>query len=395
MFFMSCTSAVQRPAEKMNSLALVDISEGLPRDGQWRHNLVLYDMEGDGFLDIVTPPARMSKEATVPHIFVRDRKEMKWKEGAFTLPLVKGYGYGGIAVGDLNGDGYPDIVLAVHSGRIILLENDKNHGFVERPFAPKAAFHSRAVEIADVNGDGRPDIIALSEAAFSSGSYKPAGVLVAGNKGGSGDWDIKVIDGSDGEFGDAMSVGDLKGDGSKDIVIAPLIGDKDMIKPIWFGDGKGSFSGYSGSVIPDNAMTFLVRAGDVDGDGKDEVVFKLSGFGQDAKIFLSAHKWNGAGFADISKGLETIENPIVFDLADVDGDGKKELVVLSIKGISVYKLTDKGWVESGFYGLPSAETSGAYDLKAGRNRDGSLLIAYILGRPDPAFNRGIRAYLLK
>lgn len=41
---------------------------------------------------------------------------------------------------------------------------------------------------------------------------------------------------------------------------------------------------------------------------------------------------------------------------------------------------------------------GASDLKAGRNRDGSLLIVYdqgSLGNKEPAYDRGIKAYLMK
>ena len=70
-------------------------------------------------------------------------------------------------------------------------------------------------------------------------------------------------------------------------------------------------------------------------------------------------------------------------------------MVLSTSGIEIYKHIDNAWVERGFYRLSHAETAGASDLKAGRNRDGSLLIAYSLGRTEPGFNRGIRAYVLK
>jgi hypothetical protein len=397
-FLFSCASVQQAPAppERVSSLALADISQGLPRDGQWRENIALADMNGDGFLDIVAPPPRRAEEGkNRPAIFLWDQQERGWKEGAFAFPLLKGYGYGGIAVGDINGDGYPDIVLAVHEGKIILLENNRGNGFVERPFPVKGTFHSRTVEVNDINRDGRPDIIALSEAAFDPAqSRKLKGILIGVNK-ESGNWDVKTVEGSEQLFGDSLAIGDIKGGGNKDIVIAPLLSTKEKARPVWFGDGKGNFSAYDGDLTGENMMALSVRLGDLDGDGKDEVVFRVSGFGQDAKTFLSAYKWTGAGFADISKGLEMIEGPIVFDLLDVDGDGKKELIVLSTKGIEIYAYIDKGWVERGYYRLPYEETIGAYDLRAGRNKDGSLLIAYNLARTEQAFNRGIRAFLLK
>lgn len=393
-FLFSCAGVAERTGGKINSLGFTDISEGLPRDGQWRQNIALADMDGDGHLDIVVPPPRKATEGqNMPHIFLRDKD--KWKEGVFTFPPLPDYGYGGIAAADINRDGYPDIVLATQQGKIILLENNKKNGFAEKPFIVNEPFNSRTVAVSDVNGDGWPDIIALSESPFSANSYRPRGILVGINREGKG-WDVKIAEGGDRMFGDSMAVGDLKGSGRKDIIIAPLIGaKKEDMKLVWFGDGKGNFSVYDGRIIGVDVMPFFVRAGDLDGDGKDEVVFRVSGFGAGAKVFLAAYKWDGAGFADISKGLEAVQRPIVFDLADVDGDGKKELIVLSEDGIHIYKYSDKKWTERGYYQLSSAETAGAYDLEAGRNRDGSLLIVYNLGQEGEAFQRGIRAFLMK
>lgn len=398
LFFFGCAPAalVQVQPGNANSLPLIDISEGLPGDGLWRQNIALFDIDGDGFLDIVaSPPRKAERGKNVPYIFLRNPAAGGWKEGSFAFPSLKVYDYGGVAAGDINGDGYPDIALAVHMGRIILLENNKGGSFVEKAFPVKTPFHSRMIVVDDINGDGRPDIIALSEAPFSYGAYEPKGILTGLNKDGS-DWDVKIMEESNGLFGDSMAIGDINGDGNKDIIIAPLIHSEDKPKFIWFGDGKGNFKAYDSDLIGDDVMAFFVRSGDLDGDGKDEVVFKVSGFGKDAKTFLRAYRWTGAGFADISKGLERIEEPIVFDLADIDRDGKKELIVLSAGGLSIFRYTDKGWVERGYYRLSSAETNGAFDLEAGRNRDGSLLIVYCLGKEDQqGLNHGIRAYLLK
>jgi len=387
----STVGTVQPPTGKAGSLALVDLSEGLPRDGLWRQNIALADMNGDGRLDIVAPPPRKSEGGQRrPTLFSQDLKG--WREGVFDFPVLKDYAYGGIATGDINGDGFPDIILSVHQGRIIVLENNGRSGFVERAFPAAKNFHSRMVAASDINGDGRTDVIALSEAPFQS-TNRQKGILVGINKQGDG-WDLKIIEESEQHFGDSMAIGDINGDGNNDIAIASLT-DKELIKTIWFGDGKGAFVPYNDRLIGEASKAFFVAVGDLDGDGKDEVVFKESGYGSDAKVFLSAFTWKGPGFADISGGLGAIERPMVFALSDIDGDRKKELIVLSVKGIGIYNYTDKGFVERGFYPLPVAETAGAYDLKAGRNRDGSLVIVYNLGRQEEGLNRGIRAYVLK
>ena len=398
-FFLGCAGTSEVAHKEVSSpprpssQAISNISGGLPQSGLWRQNIALADMDGDGFLDIVAPPPRKAKrEEERPFVFLWDNKEGKWKEGGFSFPAEAKYAvfsYGGIAVGDIQGGGSRNIVLAVHAGGIALFEDDKKNGFIERPFSTKDVFHSRSVEVVDINGDGRPDIIALSESSFENTKYKRQGLLVGLNK-GNWDWDIKSVEGSAGLSGDFFAVGDFRGKGNKDIIICEENG---KTKLVWFGDGEGNFKEYDNNFIGE-LWPRLVRAGDIDGDGKDEVVFKL--MTRQGKVYLAAFQWTGESFADISAGLESVEEPVVFDLADLDGSGKKELVVLTRKGIGIYTYLSHKWVEKAFYPVSSyAEVGAAYSLRAGRNRDGSVLIAYNLGADKKDMNHGIRAYLLK
>lgn len=377
-------------AEDGAEYAITDVSAGLPSAGLWRQQLSLVDMDGDGFLDIAAPPPRKAEKDQVrPFIFVRG-KDGKWREGNYTFPKEVTYDYGGIATGDLNGDGYPDIVLAAHTRDISILENNKGGGFTVKAFPVGKEFHSRAVEIADVNGDKLPDIVAVSEAAFKP-SYKQGGILIGINKGGN-EWEVQSVEESMGIQADSVAVGDIDGDGSKDIAIAEFA-VKEGKKIIWFGDGKGNYKAYEKD-IAEKLVPFLVRLGDLDGDGKDEVVLKVSTIGSAAVLKLSVLKWSGDGFKDISSGLENVES-MAFDLADLDGDGKKEIVVLSKSAILIYKYLDARWVELGRYPVSSKDSEGAKDMRAGRNRDGSFLIVFNLGDEDPSLNQGIKAFNIK
>lgn len=387
--FLSCVAAPVGP-ERTGANGISDISGGLPTEGLWRENIALVDMDGDGLLDIVAPPPRKAEAGqNKPFIFIRGR-EGKWREGEYTFPKAN-YGYGGVAAGDINGDGYPDIALAVHSGGIIILQNNKSGGFVETAFhVPENPFHSRAIQLADINGDGWLDILALSESPFAT-DYKPQGLLVGINKSGK-DLDVHVIKESLGWFGDFFSVGDITGAGKKDIAVA-ILAVKEGKKIIWFGDGKGDFKSYN-TDIAGNTMPKTVRTGDVNGDGKDEVLLILSTLGRNSVLKFSVQKWTGDGFQDISSGLEKVR-PIAFDLADIDGDGTKELVALSEDGIYIFKYHDTGWSELGHVNISPVETKGARDLRAGKNNDGSFLIVYNLGDENPSLHHGLRAYTMK
>lgn len=388
-----CATAVREPSLRTDSVVLTDISKGLPREGIWRQNLALIDMNGDGFLDIVSPPARKPKEGeSEPSIFLRDAKAGEWMKGPYHFPETKSYNYGGVAAGDINRDGYPDIVLAAHAGKITILLNDKSGGFIESPFSLKEEFHSRAVVLSDINGDGWSDIIALSDGPFPQ-DYKPAGLLVA-ISGEAKDWDVKMFGTGIDLFGDSLAAGDIRGSGSKDIAITAMTNKKEAQKLVWFGDGKGNFRNFEGDFIGD-FLPFVVRVGDVKGDGKEEVVYDLSAFGRGAKSKISVFEWTGEGFGEISAGLESGESSIVFDLVDIDGDGKKELVILREGGLSLYRYVGSRWNEIGLYPIPSTETKGAADLRAGTNRDGSVTVVYNLGAEEPTLGKGMRAYVIK
>lgn len=392
-----------------------EISNGLPSDGLWRETIALADMNGDGFLDIVAPPQRKAAPALKkPSIFLWDMKEGGWKEGSFKFPDLKDYDYGGIAVGDINRDGLPDIVIATHMGRIIVLMNDGHGGFVESAFATEEKFHSRAIALSDINGDGWPDIISLSESGVFYKDYtnmgaaappgqkrtrerernEAPGLLLGINKSGGG-WDVRFVEGTKGLFGDSLAVGAVTAAGGKDIVIAPLMDVKGLnSKVLWKGDGKGDFKEYKDEIFSDYLM-YIARTGDVDGDGRDEAVFLLSGLGSGSESALKAFKWTAAGgFSDISSGIGLIKEPYVFDLADIDGDGKDELIVLAQGGLHVFKWSGAGWVELGHHPIPQSGTKGAKDLRAGRQADGSLLIVYNLGKEQSEIERGLRAYML-
>jgi hypothetical protein len=64
----------------------------------------------------------------------------------------------GLVVGDLNGDGLPDIVLLGDNGSLYFLPQQPDHTFGEPQKIPYSGT-PKAVQIADVNGDGRNDLL--------------------------------------------------------------------------------------------------------------------------------------------------------------------------------------------------------------------------------------------
>ena len=133
----------------------------------WRHSFVIADMNGDRIPDIVTPPARLGSETTL-HIWLGDghgqftRQKLAFTEGGKPKPSFS-VDYGGVAVGDIDGDGKLDVVMASHSGGLVALFG-QGEGTLRRSCAkglPGARFLDAGRRVlTDVNGDGRLDIVA-------------------------------------------------------------------------------------------------------------------------------------------------------------------------------------------------------------------------------------------
>lgn len=389
-----CTYSVKSNKMNVGSLSIKNISNGLPEDGQWRENIELFDINNDGFFDIVAPPFRLAnKEEKIPQMFVWNSNESRWEKAVYNFKHESEYDYGGVAVGDIDNDGNFDIAFAIHNSKIVILKGNGKGEFTEESIIDKGRFYSRAISLSDFNGDGYLDIVAFSESYVAGGKYKPKGILLGMNKQGKG-WDIKFIEKTDGLFGDNLATGDFNLDGKKDVVIAPLV--YGMEYPlVWLGDGNGDFDGYGIDSIGKDIAPYYVKTGDFDGDKADEIVFKFIGLAENYKPLIKVYKWKDKGFQDISKGLELIEEPIVFEAIDVDGDGKEELIILSKNGLSIYRYLDKGWAKIGDFVLPYEEVAGAFDLKAKKNKDGSIFIVYNLGSYKETLHRGIRAFLLR
>ena len=126
----------------------------------------------------------------------------------------------GLAIGDVNGDGIPDLAIAHYSGHLtqpgddaitILLGMD-NGKFKAAPGSPfKSGSAPTSVAIGDINGDGTMDV-----AVGNYGSNNVT-VLFGGRRG------LTAAPGSPftvGEAPSSVAIGDLNGDGKGDIATA-------------------------------------------------------------------------------------------------------------------------------------------------------------------------------
>lgn len=149
------------PKISKKRIRLENQSVGLPKNGIWRENFALADIDGDGRPEIVSPPPRLSGQGL--RIFKWTGERWRSVTPELENPENLMIGYGGIAAGDLDGDGRTDIVWGGHGGGIWAGMNLGGGKFRLGRLGLPAGVSSRAVAVGDLDGDGKLDVLVLSD----------------------------------------------------------------------------------------------------------------------------------------------------------------------------------------------------------------------------------------
>ena len=204
-------------------------------------------------------------------------------------------------------------------------------------------------------------------------------------------------------------VADMNGDGIPDIVAPPnRIGDGKL--HIWLGNGKGDFSAWplsfteEGKPLPRFTIDYgAVAVGDLDGDGKQDVVSASHGKG------LVALFGDGkGGFRVVRTGLpaQDFSSQAVM-LLDADGDGKLDIVAsrdgpgqeqkgtIDVQQVRVYLYRGKDgweWSKEGLVGAFYSNSLNAWDYD-GRRPQGRPDRQQLHGRADAALEEPGRRHV--
>ena len=316
---------------------------------------ILVDMNGDGRLDVVsgwsdtTGLHVMVYRQTAPRVFA-DPDQYDYGTSVYYLERM--------AAADLDQDGIPDVAIPDAYGRVALLLSGSGTGY---SFAPLLVSSKQEdlydVALADFDGDGYRDIaVPVYDTSASLGIYWGAGrgafairadqklcslgtrtTVVDANEDGHPDLAVACMGGGGQVLinqggrsftpvllpGASQSydsaTGDLNNDGHMDVVIPDRI-LKQLI--VSLGDGHGNFTVATGSVAATTSSPVLAKMGDLDGDGKADVLLSDS-----ALTTLAFYRGTGDGHFQAPVTFPAAGTSRNLTIGDVDGDGFQALIV--------------------------------------------------------------------
>jgi hypothetical protein len=238
-----------------------------------------------------------------------------------------GFAPASVVVSDVNGDGSPDLIIADSSiNSVAVLLNTTALGTVASSFPTAQSFPTRlspnAVTVADVNEDGKPDLIAanfndntvsllLNDTVL--GTYPPnfrsQQTFAAGTEPSS------------------VAAGDLNGDGRPDVIVSNY--NAASISVLINTTEPGVIAGSFGALqtFATGRQPLSVALVDINGDGKQDVVVANQRDNTVSVLLNTAFPGNTSAFFAAQTTLATGLDPFALTSADVNGDGKPDLIV--------------------------------------------------------------------
>ncbi len=311
-------------------------------------DVVLHDLNSDGWLDMITVTTltdNSTKELSHPRVYMNlGEIDGIWQGFRFEnnripeMHNTAGPRFCSLAVGDVSGDGHPDLYFGDYDsgGTQIfdynnrLLINDGNGFFSDQSEQRmssemlESAFGA-ASAIADMNGDGVLDVV--KQTSLNAPQHVAITYNDPNNEGYFNGYDI--VDQRAPYF---VSVGDLNGDGRLDLVVVDDGSDTYYLNTGNGGDGFANFD----SVTLQNSDGFGGNAilRDLNNDGHQDVIVTdidvdISGCTRTTHIYRNLGDVPNITLSEQDVGILNSELQGVHDVAvfDINGDGWLDMVM--------------------------------------------------------------------
>lgn len=307
-------------------------ADGLPMDGRWKSVPLLADVNADRRVDLAIHP-RLALGARV----WLGNGQGGWTETSQGLEMQDSCG-GGLQFGDVNKDGKVDLIVADHcsgvqvylgdgTGRWQMVTKDLNSEAsrrreIEQP-DDNPLSGAEGVAVGDVNGDGFLDLVAAASSQGGFATYLGDGTgknWKEVNDSGLPSADNPLTTAFRGGWAMDVYLVDINRDGCLDVASSYYVGPK-----VWLGNCKGHFVEGSEGLTKTSLIGVYrkVAVGDLNGDGRLDLVVANTINGAEAFLQNADGSWNGP--LDVMPELKGGATAVA--VGDLDGDGNLDVVI--------------------------------------------------------------------
>jgi hypothetical protein len=291
-------------------------------------SLTVADLDGDGRLDIVVPNGVNNTVSIFQNLSSPGSLTTNSFGARVDFPVV-GIQPASVVVQDLDGDGRPEIITAnLGNNTVSVLRNIGSGGVITtNSFAPAINFSTpvggpSCLAVGDVDGDGQPDLVTANHSTSSSvvSVFRNISTL------GSINFATRVDLPGNVSQEETVALGDLDGDGKMDIVAGSYSGQTVSVYRNLSTPGHVAFAptvdfGAGGSIHRGG-----IAIGDLDGDGRPDLALATQ---TGTKLSVFRNLSTPGSFTSTSLGpridFASGNNPVFVVIGDLDGDGRPDV----------------------------------------------------------------------